>query len=143
MNRFSFFLLLLLLLETGCKKSGHQQNTSLYGTWELRGAQGGMTPYKTYTAGNGNKLIFSAVTYQRYVNNTVVAQGGYSIVRDKSVEQTVGLTEPAGTFQQRIQFNNAADPKTFFQIDGDQLQLVSGFFPLDGGSYMVYEKISE
>jgi hypothetical protein len=143
MKQFSFILVVIIsLMATGCRKNS-RQNTSLYGTWELRGVQGGMSPYQTYAAGNGNTLSFSQSIYQKTQNNTIVQQGDYTIVNDNSVQQTVGLVEPGGQFQQRIQFNNLPNPKTFFQIEGNQLKLLSGFFPFDGGSYLVYEKISQ
>lgn len=143
MKQFSFILVVIVgLIATGCRKNG-RQNTSLYGTWELRGVQSGMIPYQTFAPGNGNTLSFSQTTYQKTQNNTIVQQGDYTVVNDKSVQQTVGLAEPSGQYQQRIQFNNLPNPKTFFQIEGNQLKLLSGFFPVDGGSYLVYEKISQ
>lgn len=134
---FGFFLVLLL---AGCKKNS-EPSQSLTGTWELRELQGGMMPAITYDAGNGNRLIFSTDTYQKLQNNALVSSGNYSIASDDSVEQSVGLVVPKGEFRQRINFGNTT--KTFFQITGGQLRLLSGYFPTDGGVSAIYERISD
>ena len=44
-------------------------------------------------------------------------------------------------FLNRIILNNdTASDKIFFQIDDNKLIIVSGYFPLDGGIEMTYER---
>lgn len=131
----------LLISLAGCKKNLSRDDKSLIGTWELRQRQGGMMPSITYPAGNGNRLSFSTATYQKFEDNAFVSSGNYSVMSDNSVEQSVGLIVPQGQYQQRIDFQNA--PKAFFQVNGNELKLLSGYFPTDGGTSAVYERVSE
>lgn len=115
--------------------------SQLFGTWELREAQDGMTPNKTYVVGNGDKYKFSETAYERYTDGSLVKTGTYRVVRDTTVQNTVGLTVPPGQFTNRIVFdNNPSDPQTFYQIEAGKLILLAGYFPTDGGSRRAYEK---
>jgi hypothetical protein len=126
-----------------CKKDG-ASSTSIIGTWELKQAQTGMIPTVDYPGGNGNKLVFSASGYEKYANGNLVKSGNYTIISDASVEASVGLVIPSGQFTNRIIFDNdLTSPKTFMEISNNRLTLLSGYFPLDGGSNMVYERIED
>lgn len=114
----------------------------LVGNWELREVQAGMTPNTQYGVGNGNRLHFSETTYEQYTNDSLVSSGTYQVVQDTTVVQEVGLVVPAGQFTSRIIFdNNPFMAKPFFQFSTGQLILLSGFFPTDGGSRRVYQKM--
>lgn len=139
-QKSAFLILIVALLIAGCQKKSIQSK-SLSGTWELRELQAGMTPTITYTGGDGNRLIFSASTYKKFKDNVEVSSGKYSVIKDNSVKETVGLVVPEGQFRQRINFENG--PSAFFQVSGNKLTLLSGFFPTDGGSRAVYEKASD
>lgn len=129
-----------------CNKEKARQAglAQLQGTWELRQAQNGMTPNVVYQPGNGNRLRFTDTSYQRYTNGTLTASGAYHPMADTTVQQEVGLVVEAGQFTRRIVFENDTNArKTFFQINGNQLKILSGYFPLDSGSNLVYEKVDD
>jgi hypothetical protein len=111
------------------------------GTWELREEQGGMMPSKTYVPGNGTYLIFTDTNYERYNNGIMIRSGKYSIVKDSTFYKEVGLVMPDGEYTNRIIFeNDPASSKIFFQISGEELTFLSGYFPVDAGSRMMYVK---
>jgi hypothetical protein len=134
----------LIAILPGCKKQGNAaNNTSLVGTWELRQAQWGMQPNKSFTTGNGNLLVFTDSLYAIYKNGSRIKSGHYSITEDGTVEAEVGLVIPKGQFTNRIVYDNDfTSHKTFFEMSNNQLTILSGYFPLDGGSHEVYERIS-
>lgn len=131
------------VLFSSCKK--HLDGSSaLIGTWELRHAQNGMIPTIDYPQNNGNMLVFSESGYEEYTNGNLVKSGSYTVVRDNSVEASVGLVITPGQFTNRIIFDNdLVSPKTFFEVSNDKLTLLSGYFPLDGGSHLLYERIND
>jgi hypothetical protein len=133
----------LMILFSSCKKDA-AGSRSLIGTWELRQAQTGMIPNIDYPRGNGNMLIFSAASYEKYTNGSLVKTGTYTLVGDDSVEASVGLVVTRGQFKNRIIFDNdLVSPKTFIEVSHDKLNVLSGYFPLDGGSHLIYEKIED
>lgn len=116
--------------------------TSIAGTWELRQAQNGMIPTVTYTAGNGNTFKFSDSTYEKCTSGSLIAGGHYMLTRDTSVETEVGLLIPSGQFTNRIIFDSDfTSRKTFIDVSNNKLSFLSGYFPLDGGSNILYERI--
>jgi hypothetical protein len=124
-----------------CKKD-RTMSISIIGAWELRQAQNGMIPTIDYSPGNGNILIFSESGYEKYTNGNLIKSGPYTLVRDVSVEAVVGLVIPSGQFTNRIIFDtDFASSKTFIEVSNDKLTLLSGFFPLDGGSNVSYQRI--
>ena len=146
MQRQSILVLfgLILFFLTGCTKDSTNtiNNTSIIGTWELKQEQGGMMPAIDYPQGSGNLLKISGSEYQKYNNNNLVKSGHFTIVEDATVEKEVGLVIPAGQFNHRIVFdNNLSAPKIFIQISNNKLTMLSGYFPLDGGSSVVYQKL--
>jgi hypothetical protein len=124
-----------------CKKD-RTMSISIIGTWELRQTQNGMIPTIDYSPGNGNILIFSESGYEKYTNGNLIKSGHYALVRDVSAEAVVGLVIPSGQFTNRIIFDtDLASSKTFIEVSNNRLTLLSGFFPLDGGSNVSYERI--
>src|SRR5688572_5239542 len=128
-----------------CKRSGGRSDItkfpSIPGTWELKQAQNGMIPTKDYAPGNGNIFRFSDSGYEKYTNGNLTKKGQYIIINDSSVTAEVGLVIPSGEFTNRIIFDgDLTAPKTFFQVSNNSLIFLSGFFPLDGGSRVLYEK---
>ena len=114
---------------------------SLVGSWELRQAQRGMIPTKEYAPKNGNIYKFTNSQYEKYTDGNLVQTGKYQLIRDDSVEKEVGLDVPDGQFTTRIIFDNdSVYNKTFIEITGNKLTMLSGYFPLDGGSRLVFEK---
>ena len=103
--------------------------------------QNGMVRMKDYSSGNGNVLKFSNSTYEKYGNNNLITSGHYIIIEDASVAAEVGLIIPSGQFTRRIIYDNDfPSRKTFIQISDNKLTFLSGFFPLDGGSYALYQR---
>ena len=130
-----------------CKKNeiGEEMSnsTSLIGTWELRQAQFSMMPMQNYFEGNGNILKFTGSTYERFTNGILVKSGNYFIMNDSTVEAEVGLVIPEGQFINRVVFDSISSPrKTFMEISNSKLTLLSGYFPLDGGSKELYERLT-
>jgi hypothetical protein len=135
-------LTVFIIFFAGCKKD-ISHPTTIIGTWELRQAQNGMTPAITYPPGNENILKFSDSGYAKYVNGNLIKSGHYQLIRDTSVEAEVGLVVPSGQFTNRIIFDgDSLSHKTFIEVSDNKLTLLSGFFPLDGGSNMLYERIN-
>jgi len=132
-----------MLLAGSCNKDV-SPSSSIVGTWELRKAQNGMIPTIDYSPGNGNTLVFSGSVYEKYVNGNLVKSGSYTVVSDNSVEASVGLVITPGQFTKRIIFDNdPSSPKTFIEVSNDNLTLLSGYFPLDGGCNMSYQRIEQ
>jgi hypothetical protein len=141
------FLLLCtaaLITATGsCKKShgGDDPPPVIWGSWELSSAQSSMIPTITYPAGNGNLLKFTSSGYQAYTNGQLTKSGSYILVPDGSAEASTGLNITSGQFTNRLVYDgNTSGNKVFIQISGDNLTLISGYFPLDGGSNMKYAR---
>ncbi len=138
------FLVLSGIFFIGCKKvsvdEGSVNLSSIAGTWELRQAQNGMTPIINYSSGNGNILQFTDSTYKRYKDGNLTITGYYIIIRDNSVTTETGLAISPGQFISRIIFDgDVTSHKTFFEISNSNLTFLSGFFPVDGGSSIVYQ----
>ena len=133
----------ITLFLNGCKKDP-AGSVSIAGTWELRQAQNGMIPTIDYAPGNGNMLIFSGSGYDKYESGNLVKSGHYKVVEDGSAEAEVGLVVPSGQFTNRIIFDNDfTSPKVFLEVSNNKLTLLSGYFPLDGGSSQSYERIKD
>lgn len=122
-------------------KKNNLISNGIVGTWELKEAQNGMIPSKSYPPGNGDILQFTDSIYKRFNNGILIKTGHYKIVADSSVMAAVGLDIPTGQFTNRMIFDNDhASDKTFIEIKNNRLTLLSGFFPADGGSRISYEK---
>lgn len=140
----------LIVFLSGCEKNVAIEESTLeestdssfiIGTWELRLAQSGMVPTIEYAAGNGNILKFSGSFYEKYLNGNLIKSGHYNVVKDTSVMDVVGLIIPAGQFTNRIIFDSDfSSRKTFIEVSNNKLTFLSGFFPTDGGSRLVYER---
>ena len=134
-----FFLLISCGKKTIAEKSFSK--AALAGTWELRESQNGMMPTTQHAPGNGSRFRFTKTAYEQYQDGNLVKSGSYQVVRDTTVQREVGLDLPAGQFTNRlILANDASATKIFFEIEGNKLTLLSGFFPTDGGSRQIFEK---
>jgi hypothetical protein len=136
----------ILQFLVSCKKDVSTVNvanaTSIVGTWELRQAQNGMIPTTAYAPGNGNLFKFSDSTYEKYTNGNLITNGYYVLIKDTSAEAEVGLVIPPGQFTNRIIFDgDFTSRKTFIEVSNNKLTFLSGYFPLDGGSNSLYERI--
>ena len=118
--------------------TGMQGNEDISGIWELREAQYGMMPNKPFPPGNGTRLHFTLTTFEQYRENKLIRSGSYLLMADTTASATVGLQLPAGQFNRRIIFNQDTTEKTFIDLRGDSLTLVSGFFPVDAGAQQVF-----
>ncbi len=128
-----------------CKKANDDHiNESpgfLVGKWELHEVHAGMTPGKNYAPGNGTRLEFTSTTYKRFSKGILTMSGNYTVVFDNTVMYEVGLVLTHGEFDNRIIFDaDTTAPKTFINISNNKLTLLSGFFPLDGGSSIIYQR---
>ena len=125
----------------GCKKDNSLSLTGsdLIGNWELRKAEGSITI--NYSSGNGSIYQFTDTAYSTFSNGVLIKKGYYKIAVDTTASGQVGLIISPGKYTNRIIFDNdTLSNKIFFQIVANKLSLLSGFFPLDGGSFRTYEK---
>ncbi|WP_431216590.1 hypothetical protein ACQ86N_19545 [Puia sp. P3] len=132
----------LLLASASCEKHSQKSSSSqsLKGSWELRAAQSSMLPLTSYLPGNANILKFTDDTYSISSNGQTVKTGNYTVVEDHSFN---ALVVPAGQFIHRVDYQDAAHQKVFFQINGDTLTFLSGVFALDSGVKMQYRLVSQ
>ena len=126
-----------------CQKNNIDQEINypdaLVGEWELQEVQAGMTPVINYEPGNGNRLEFKNKTYKKFSEGILTSSGNYTVVLDTSALEEIGLVLTPGEFENRIIFDrDTASSKIFLNISNDQLTLLSGYFPLDAGSKIVY-----
>lgn len=143
-NYHLFFWCLVLAAVVACTRKVNTETNALVGTWELREDQSGMIPTRQHAEGNGDRYRFTATTYERYRNGALEKSGTYRVEMDSTVQKEVGLALPPGEFTRRLVFeDDPAAPKTFFQLNGDTLVFLSGYFPTDGGSRFTYRKIAE
>ena len=141
-----FWILLAGLSFNGCKKTSVRQvnelTASLVGKWELQEEQIGMTPVKNYAPGNGNRLEFTDSTYKKFSKEILTTSGKYTVVSDNTVLEETGLVLTPGEFNNRIIFDkDTIATKIFLNITKDKLILLSGFFPVDGGSRTIYQRM--
>jgi len=132
----------MLLVTASCKK--HTQKSpspqTLTGTWELRAAESSMLPLVTYPPGNGHILKFTDYTYAISVKGQSIKTGGYTVVEDHSFN---ALVVPAGQFINRVDYQDSTQVKNFFQINGDTLTFLSGYWASDSGAKIQYVLVSE
>jgi hypothetical protein len=136
-------LVAIIVFSGSCKKDAGKidSNADLIGSWELRQAQHGMIPTTDHPSGNGNIFKFSVSRYEKYTNGNLVKSGKYDLITDSSVETEVGLVILPGQFTSRIIFDgDLTAGKTFIEVSNNKMTFLSGYFPLDGGSYVLYEK---
>lgn len=135
-----FLLLLVVMISAACNKTtGIKNKESLQGKWELRGIYGQIGI--DYNPGNGNELQFNDGNYIKIKEKVQEKAGKYSVLKDASVQESVGLVIPIGKFENRIVFDDNQDQKIFFQISNDTLSFLQGYFPTDGGANSVYVRV--
>lgn len=145
MKVFIYFICLTftIFILDGCKKDNNLNTISsaLIGSWELQQVQAGMTPIIDYPSGNGSIYQFTDTTYSTFANGVLIKKGHYNITMDTTVSSEVGLVISSGQYTNRIIFDNdTLSKKIFFQISASKLSFLSGYFPIDGGSFSSYEK---
>ena len=153
MKKFLLLPVIILFIVAGCAKKESknsvikgQHESGISGTWELRQLTGQIGT-RQFPAGNGNTITFTGNEYTGtgaefgiFGRNNFPLNGKYEIVEDGSVKESVGLEIPSGEFQQRVVLNSDTTEKFFFHLKGNQLRIMSGYFPLDSGVELVYEK---
>ena len=137
-------LVILMIVFISCSSNPVNKSSvtmkEIQGSWEMREQVSSMRT--TYPAGNGNRLLFADDTYQKFEKGTLVQSGQFRIIPDSTASREVGLELNPGEFTRHIIFDNdTSSPKTFFQITGNKLVLLSGFFPSDAGVQTTYEKV--
>ena len=110
-----FFILLAPFIS--CKKTNVEAPPSIIGSWEVRKGYGGfIIPDTIYLPpGNGNVIIFTATTLQRYSEGQLIETAAYKIIKDTT----------AGRVSDRLILNNRTDLyKIFIEMDNDQLKWI-------------------
>jgi hypothetical protein len=139
-----------IILMDSCKKNSAKyldNSSSIIGNWELRQifAQIGTV---NYPSGNGSILKFTDSAWSTtdtawsiFVQGNHHGNGYYKVVADTSVNNSTGLVFPSGQFTNRIILDgDTTSNKIFYQVTNSKLVIVSGYFPLDGGIEMTYER---
>jgi len=122
-----------------CKKSGHASSV-IQGDWELRETQASIVPATTFAAGNGNRLVFTATTYQSYASGLLKKSGEYVLVSDTTPEcYAVGQQAPLTRI---VYDNDYSGNAVYIKLSGNKLSFLSGCFAVDGGSMQTYEKLA-
>ena len=123
-----------------------KNQNSIVGTWELRNTVSQIGPVN-YLPGNGSTLTFRDSTYSianagftPFTGTNQPDEGTYLITSDSTVVTSVGIEVPEGEFRHRIIPNNDSSNKIFFEITGNKLVILAGYFPLDSGIQLTYEK---
>ncbi|MGZ5253443.1 MAG: hypothetical protein ACXWV4_03710 [Flavitalea sp.] len=150
---FLFLSIVVISAIGGCAKKesktitvNKETSDKISGSWELRQLTGQIGT-KRFPAGNGNVISFSGNEYTGsgadfgvFGRTDFPLKGKFEIVSDTSVKESVGLEIPSGEFTQRFMMNEDTTAKFFFQVKDKQLRIMSGYFPLDSGVELVYEK---
>jgi len=140
MKRYSLLLfLVILLVNTSCKKESNDSSVGLEGVWELRSARSMIS--SDYLPGNGHIISFTRNKYERIDNGTITNSGEFQVIEDLTASESTCLNIPAGKYTSRIVFdNNMTTTKTFYEISGNKLTIVSGCFAVDAGVSLEYER---
>ena len=150
------YVAVLLLVSPGCTKNlvtdaktKEQLNDPalIVGKWELKQMVANIGSVN-YPTGNGTLLEFTDSTYSTtdtdysiFARQNHPKNGQYQIVSDTSAEISIGILIPPGQFSNRIILNkDTTGEKIFYQAIDNKLVVLSGYFPLDGGVQLTYEK---
>lgn len=134
-------LFFLLLLATACERAEALRVVplpDLIGTWELRSSFGGWSGLKTYEAGNGNIIAFTADTYTRF-DNGVKKTGKYKLVEDTSILTDQPITRIL--FYEGNKMASGSDQlgSLYVHVDADTLTIAMDVY--DGNSFY-YHKVN-
>lgn len=137
-------LVLFMLIISGCKKGTSVDDMGLIGSWQLVERSGGMNPEVFHPAANEEVLKFANSNYKLYHNDILANTGFYAIAEDSTVEQEVCLVFANNYYSRRIDFSGMDNSgKTFYNLNGDTLRLISGCYAYDAGSTKVYARMKE
>lgn len=140
--RVFIYCAILAMLTAGCSKDKRElkkANASLKGEWELRMVSGTMLPPATYAPGNGNRLQFDGLRFEKYENGTLVNSGRYSVVHEADAQNIVCLVVDPGTFDQKILFSpESGENDMLIEIDGNNMSILTGCFAIDAGARLEY-----
>ena len=135
----SLFCLLILLFSSSCKKENNISSAGLEGSWELRSVSAMLS--LTYPPGNGHIISFTGNKYEMRDNGQITRRGEFEIVEDMTAGASTCLSIQAGKYTSRIIYdNNINTGKTFFELSGNKLTIISGCFAIDAGSSSEYER---
>jgi hypothetical protein len=128
-----------VLLLCACKKEKtaeeevEQTNTSLTGTWELAFTSSGMSAPRDYPMGNGHLITYNGTEATMYRDGQQVWKDTYTVVPDNNAATaTCNPTLPPDQFRQAILYGTSPH-RTYIQITGRTLTMMSGCFAADGG----------
>ena len=127
-----------VLLLAACKKEKtaevevEQTNTSLTGTWELAFSASGMSVARDYPIGNGHLMSFSGTEVAVYRDGQQVYKDSYTVVPDANAATATCTTLSPDQFRQALLYGSSSH-RTYLQITGRTLTLMSGCFGADGG----------
>jgi hypothetical protein len=150
-----FFLVcaaMLVICSPACQKDDPPEepqidpvivSSVLDGTWELRESlAAGQVNIFTYAPGTGETLKFVSGKYEKYEKGVLAKKGSYTITADTTVSDNVCLVLPAGSYPNRITYdNNLTKPKSFFEIKDGRLIFISGCYAFDAGRTETYARL--
>ena len=136
------FFTVLLLVCTSCKKENKNDNESsagLEGVWELRSSRSMLI--SAYPPGNGHIISFIGNSYEIKDNGQLTRSGEFRVIEDLTAVESTCLNIPDGKYTNRIVYdNNMNATRTFYDLSGNKLTIISGCFAVDAGSALEYER---
>ncbi len=114
-----FLVVLSITFFGSCKKNNSEPTLSIIGEWELRMRSGGIVGGSTtFPPGNGNTLVFSNTSFEKYLNGQIASSGAYNLTKDTFVNgelmDKLILTSPNSIEQH------------FIKIESSQFTFLSG-----------------
>jgi hypothetical protein len=141
MKRFPLlFILIITLVNTSCKKEDRDNSAAApEGVWELRSVTAMSS--SAYPPGNGHIISFTGNKYEIKDNGQITRSGEFQVIEDLTAAASTCLNIAPGKYTNRIIYDsNMSATKTFFDISGNTLTIVSGCFAIDAGSSSAYER---
>jgi len=146
LSAFNYLAALVLLL-SACKRDvagtdpATETATALTGTWELSFTSSGMSMPQNHPPGNGHLMSFTDTDVTMYMDGQQRWKDTYTVVPDSNAAAATCSTLPPDQFRQALIYGSSTH-KTFIQITGRTLTMMSGCFAADGG-VSKYRKLSD
>ncbi|SFQ33250.1 hypothetical protein [Parafilimonas terrae] len=132
--KLKYFIAVLFVAITACKKDAQKLSPGLEGTWELISSDGGWSGHHEYARGNGNIFTFNDNHYSQVIKSTDTTYqyaGTFKIYTGKPCDFAKKQT--------LIDFDNSGFASSFSLSEG-RLTIGTTECIMDGGS-STYKKI--
>jgi hypothetical protein len=141
----NIFYLGFCIVLLSCKKKSEEViqplSESIQGIWELDRVWGSFI--MNFPPGNGDIIIYSKDTFERYRDGQLIRSGKYELVEDNNVNLHVDINVPQNLYKHRIVYDeNFDNPGGYVGKADGKLHFIWGTFANDAGSLMVYRRIN-